>query len=172
MGLSTITPEGEIRVPMQGSPSPEVLARLEFLESTAASLQQEINELKGSIAGESYGLVKLSDRTDITDTSGIALSARQNNPAIEGTIRNCLEKITNRLNIKMINREVQFNNGKAFVQIEDSTVGRLCMTQICGGNGANYSVHLSYPDGDGRIYIILTASVTAVLSVCILYATK
>ncbi len=98
MGLSTMTPEGELRIPMQGSPSPEVLARLEFLESTAASLQQEINELKGSIAGEGYGLVKLSDRTDITDTSGIALSARQNNPSIAGTLANSVYNVMSDLN--------------------------------------------------------------------------
>lgn len=93
MGLSTMTPEGELRIPMQGSPSPEVLDRLEFLENTAASLQQEINELKGSIAGESYGLVKLSDRTDITDASGIALSARQNNPSIKDTLANIIQSV-------------------------------------------------------------------------------
>lgn len=174
MSISKMGTNGLIDVPTKsGGVNLALLNRIKQLEQTVSELSRKLDAALNLRAdNETYGLVRLSDSESVTDGVGLALSAIQNNQAIEGTIRNRLEKITNGLNIKMINREVQFNNGKAFVQTEDSIVGRLCITQICGGNGANYSVHMSYPAGDGRIFITLTDSVTALLSVCILCATK
>lgn len=93
MSLSTMTPEGEEQVPTQGGAvSLETLARITVLE-------QELAELKSTIASDSaYGLAKVTNATDVTQESGIALSAMQNNASVEGTLRNEIQTLISEKN--------------------------------------------------------------------------
>lgn len=118
MSMSAMTPNGELEIPTRGSTSPEVIAKLAYLENAMASAQQEISALKNSIAGEDYGLVKLSDRTDVT-ADGIALSARQNNPAIVGTLANSVQAVTNELNESVL-KNIRF---LGVIRLLDSELG-------------------------------------------------
>lgn len=75
--------------PIGGGTSLSDRERIVELERLAESLQSQINELKTGMATESIpGLVRITSSAAVTDSTGLALSARENNAGIENTLAN------------------------------------------------------------------------------------
>lgn len=91
MSFSIMTPQGEINVPVSsgGGANLDLLNRITQLEQTVSELSGKLDAaLKLRADNETYGLVQLSDSESVTDGTGLALSAIQNNPTIDGTLAN------------------------------------------------------------------------------------
>lgn len=94
MGLLTMTSEGELEVPTRGGLDKSEIARLESLIEENKQLAQQnrkmIEEIKETHATQdTYGLSRVTRRGDITFVDGgMAMSAVENNPSIEGTLAN------------------------------------------------------------------------------------
>lgn len=81
MSISYMTPTGPIPIPVSGG-----AISLETLKKIA-DIEKELFNLKQTIASDTmFGLSKITSASDVTLESGIALSAVQNNPNIEGSI--------------------------------------------------------------------------------------
>ena len=66
-------------------------------------MESELRLLKQSVATETdYGLAKITESSTVTEKdSGLVLSAREKNPAVDGTIGNSIEKIKNAIKKKI-----------------------------------------------------------------------
>lgn len=90
-----------------GGTSPEVEAKLAELESL-------INQTKALRADlETYGMVKLTDSSAVTDSTGLALPATEKNASIEGTLANGIEKVK-----KISQGKSSFSNGEVTFYID------------------------------------------------------
>ena len=69
----------------------ELLARLRLMEDKITGLQQELDAVKNSRAGNEPGLVRLSSSQSVTDSTGLALPTSENNAAVAGTLANRIE---------------------------------------------------------------------------------
>lgn len=77
-----MTQNGAVPVPTQGgAASLEILSRISFLEHRIEKVEKHATE-------NTYGVVRLSGATDITDSTGIALDSTQNNASVDGTLAN------------------------------------------------------------------------------------
>ncbi len=67
----------------------EVLARI-------SAIEQELSALKQTIGSDSeYGLAKVTNSSSVNTENGIAMSAMQNNAAINGTLANAIAGLQN-----------------------------------------------------------------------------
>ena len=62
------------------------------MEDKITGLQQELDAVKNSRAGNEPGLVRLSSSQSVTDSTGLALPTSENNAAVAGTLANRIEK--------------------------------------------------------------------------------
>ena len=79
-------------------------------------MESELQLLKQSVATETdYGLAKITESSTVTEKdSGLVLSAREKNPAVDGTIGNSIEKIRNAIKKKTYYRNsVKLNTKSA-----------------------------------------------------------
>lgn len=68
---------------------------------TAETLTRMINETKALRATQDvFGMVKLSDASNVTDMTGIALPATEKNPDVEGTLANQIKEANNAIAAK------------------------------------------------------------------------
>lgn len=94
MGVSTMTSEGELEVPTRGGTGKSEITRLEALieenKQLAQQNRQMIEEIKATHATQdTYGLSRVTRSGDITLVDGgMAMSAVENNPSIDGTLAN------------------------------------------------------------------------------------
>lgn len=66
--------------------------RLTALEQLSALLQEQISDLKSSLATEAEpGLVRITSSQAVTDSTGKAIPASENNSSIEGSLANRIE---------------------------------------------------------------------------------
>lgn len=88
MSISFMTASGPIKVPVDvGGVNLDLLNKL-------SNIENQIDDLKKHATTQEFGLSKISSATDVTEQdSGLVLSAVQNNPTVDGSIRNELEKI-------------------------------------------------------------------------------
>ena len=94
MSVSIMTETGLIEVPTRsGGVNLELLARLRLMEERITGLQQELDSVKNSRAGNEPGLTRLSSSQSVTDSTGLALPTSENNAAIAGTLANRIEAI-------------------------------------------------------------------------------
>lgn len=71
---------------------------LELIENIE-SINQEIQNIKNTKASTTnYGIVKLSNANNITDSLGLAIPASENNAAISGSLANKIANIESKLN--------------------------------------------------------------------------
>ena len=62
-------------------------------------LETEINATKALRAStDSYGMTKVTNASDITDSTGIALAGTEKNASISGTLANQISTLNNNLN--------------------------------------------------------------------------
>lgn len=101
MSMSTMGENAEIQIPngwsgqIDTQPSLDSNRPLTNAAITAAlqKIDHDIEQLlalRGSLT--QAGLVQVTDATDVTDSTGLALSARQNNASASGTLANKIEK--------------------------------------------------------------------------------
>ena len=66
-------------------------------------MESELRLLKQSVATETgYGLAKITESSIVTEKdSGLVLSAREKNPAVDGTLANTIKNISNKENINV-----------------------------------------------------------------------
>ena len=65
---------------------------------TAETLTRMINETKALRASsETYGMVKISDASDVTELIGVALPAKEKNPNVEGTLAKQIQDANSRI---------------------------------------------------------------------------
>ena len=93
------------------------------------TIDHDINqllEMRAKLGGD-VGLVTLSDATDITESSGIALPASEKNAAVPGSLANTIEKNNNIQWIGIHNTNTEFveNNYSSFF-----SVGNICVLYI------------------------------------------
>lgn len=68
---------------------------------TAETLTRMINETKALRATkETYGMVKMSDASDVTDAAGLALPTTEKNPELEGTLASQIKEANNAISAK------------------------------------------------------------------------
>lgn len=68
---------------------------------TVETLTRMINETKALRATqETYGMVKMSDASDVTDAAGLALPATEKNPELEGTLASQIKEANNAIAAK------------------------------------------------------------------------
>lgn len=78
------------------------VALVEDVDAKIADLQSKINDTKDLRASlEEYGMVKMSDASDVTDATGLALPATEKNTSIPGTLAYQLEAKGAELNEKI-----------------------------------------------------------------------
>lgn len=91
----------EIEVPFRGGINLQEIKRLEALISENKRLIEELKQLKADFYD--YGLSKFSDSSSITESIGLALSAKEKNAAIPGTMANEIEKIkSKKINLNIL----------------------------------------------------------------------
>ncbi len=89
----------------------DVLAKLNELEQRIG----QVESLRADL--ESYGLVKLSSSSAVTDSAGLAVPASELNAATEGTIANRIEKLGAGLDVFKTNLiSIRVNDGNALGQ--------------------------------------------------------
>lgn len=98
MGLGTMSGGQYYPVPSgSGVVSAELLARISDLENEVSTLKAQ------KATADAFGLVKLTDASDVTESTGLALPASEKNASIDGTIGNFISKLSNRIgNIKYL----------------------------------------------------------------------
>lgn len=88
MGMFLMTPTGEQKVPAGGGVANiELLTRLDVIEN-------EIQILKKKATENEYGLAKISEASDVTESdNGLVLGAKEKNANIDGSIAYNIEKV-------------------------------------------------------------------------------
>ena len=73
-------------------------AELQAIKSSLQNSNIELSALKNSKATASaYGLSKISGSTTVTEDAGLVLSAKEKNPAVNGTLANEINKVANEM---------------------------------------------------------------------------
>lgn len=91
------------------------LDRITALESAVSTLSGTIQDILASKATDtSYGLAKVSEATKVTEANnGLVLSAKEKNPAVDGTIANEISHIKSELSTR---KNVKYNFTVAFLE--------------------------------------------------------
>ena len=168
MSISYMTNNGPVQVPTLsgGGVNLNILNRISVLESEVAALK------RGKATDQEYGLAKISGSQDITETdSGLVLGAVQNNPSVEGTLANRILKTTDGLSIHFTRAVLNFTDGYAFMNLDKTPYGLLCLAQLAGGNWRDYAVCAAYPDKN-RIFILLTKKITNAEAINAVWVTR
>lgn len=76
-----------------GGVSAALLARIVALENEVSALKKQ------KATGSEYGLVKLSNASDVTESEGLAVPASELNSTVEGTVKNLLNTLTDQVGV-------------------------------------------------------------------------
>lgn len=160
MGISTMTLSGESHIPngwtgqIDSKPSLESKRPLENKVITEAlnKIDNDILQLlllRADLSGTA-GLVTLTDAADVTETDGLALSAREKNPTIPNSIANQISELKNLLKpIRYIFKSSEITNGvRHYENSVTKFYGGICAINVSAANavlgGGNILV---IPDG-------------------------
>lgn len=92
---------------MGGGTSQSVLDRIKALETDVSTLTTTLQAITESKASKTfYGLAKLSDAADVTEDLGLVLSAKEKNPAVDGTLARGIKELKQSLKRDMAYAEL------------------------------------------------------------------
>ena len=88
MSISIMTKTGPLPVPVQSGVNADLLNQVSFMQGAIQELRERMDAVEQSRATEeNYGIVKLSGSSTVTQDMGLALSSKEKNPAVSGTMK-------------------------------------------------------------------------------------
>lgn len=157
----------------RGGVNKELLDRISLLENEVSKLKQQ------KASKTEYGIVQISDSTDVTTDVGFVLGAKEKNAAVNGTVANKISQVESQCNSKISQVEEQIGkivfgtyvgqpNGNT-VEIGAPGIKPDTPIAVNGDYNANHVTVIGVSANESNIYVLLSGEIYSNIRINYIY---